>query len=412
MSSDYFLVLGAGITGRAVVEFFLGRGIPFRVSSLSPIPIDLKENLRKAGVDFEEGKHTLSWLSEAKEIILSPSIRYDALPWEVRSRCISELDLSQRFFKGKIVAITGTNGKSSTVSMLASVLNQAGIPACACGNIGTPFISKVDDPVSVAVVEVSSFQLFNSREFTPDGFAVLNISPDHLDWHESEEEYIQAKISPIERMNERQVVWLNWNDSILRDVGLRLGRSIDWFRSEEGLDENEACVVRIGRYFGIDERSLVSWLKTECRPLKYRCEVIGEKGGVVFVNDSKATNVASTLWAIKKVTKDRSGRRVILLCGGRGKNLDYGDLLSVADSIKCVIAFGEEGDSIVARLRGVVFSLRVPDLASAFERSISLSQPGDVVLLSPMCASFDQYENYEKRGAHFDSLVVSYLQSK
>ncbi len=402
---ERFLVVGAGITGKSLVEFFLHKGIEFRVTSLSPINSTLRERLSSFGVLFEEGKHTLDWFSWADYIVLSPSVRKDKFPEEVWSRCISELDLAQCFFSGKIIAITGTNGKTTTVSMLAHILSKSGIRAVACGNIGLPFISVVDESVDVAVVEVSSFQLFNSAFFTPDLFAVLNISPDHLDWHKDLEEYVRAKLSPIDRILDPRRIFLNRNSRLINSYFVG---PANWFDASE--DENRSCVGALCNFMGIDEDTVKSALKSFCPP-RHRLSFVGEGRGLTFLNDSKATNPHSTCWALRRLMRSNMSGKVILLCGGRGKNLGYHDILEYKDILRMVIGFGEEGENIVSQLSSIPGWVE-RDLEGAFARAVSLAEPGDTILLSPMCASFDQYKNYEERGIHFERLVSSYLESE
>ncbi len=405
MVSSRFLVLGAGITGRAVSEFFLKREIDFRVSSLSKIDSEFKEKLSAQGISFEEGKHSLDWFEWADYVVLSPSVRKDRLPQWIQSRCISELDLAQEFFAGKIVAITGTNGKTTTVSMLAHVLSSTGVKVVACGNIGLPFISVVDQEVDAVVVEVSSFQLFNSSRFRPDLFAVLNITPDHLDWHSSLEEYALSKLSPIRRISSAREVFLN-RDSAL--ISTYYSGPANWFSG--GDNEDEACVYAICEAMGIGKEQITNALRTFSPP-HHRISFVAEGKGLVFLNDSKSTNPASTFWALKRLSVKGIRGKVVLLCGGKGKGFEYSSILNYKHMLRGIVGFGEEGPNIVSQLSDVPGWI-APDLEHAFDTAVRIAELGDVVLLSPMCASFDQYANYEERGEHFEKLVLSFLRSQ
>lgn len=399
-----FLILGSGVTGKALADFFLKREIKFRISSLSKLDPQLKDRLVARHILFEEGKHSPDWLKWADYVILSPSVRKDNLPEEVQSHCISELDLAQEFFTGKIIAITGTNGKTTTVSMLAHVLSSAGMQVAACGNIGLPFISVVGQQLDAVVVEVSSFQLFNSACFSPDFFAVLNIAPDHLDWHKDLDEYARAKLSPIRRFSDDRHFFLNQDNRLITAY---YSGPANWFRG--GDNENEACVYVICEAIGIDGELIKKALKTFSPP-HHRLSFVGRGRDLVFLNDSKATNPASTCWALRRLSMEGIKGKVVLLCGGKGKGIEYTDVLNYKNVLRGIVGFGEEGPKIVSQLSDVPGWIEF-DLEQAFNMAVHVAEPGDVILLSPMCASFDQYTNYEERGEHFEKLVLSFLRS-
>ncbi len=404
MVGNRFLVLGSGVTGKSVSEFFLKKGIEFRVSSLSKIDSEFKEKLSAQGISFEEGKHSSDWFEWADYIVLSPSVRKDRLPQGAQSRCISELDLAQEFFPGEVIAITGTNGKTTTVSMLAHVLSNAGMQVMACGNIGLPFISVASRDLDAVVVEVSSFQLFNSSRFRPDLFAVLNITPDHLDWHNGLDEYALSKLSPIKRISSSHQVFLN-QDSPL--ISTYYSGSANWFKGGE--NEDEACVYAMCEAIGIKRELIETAIKTFSPP-HHRISFVGRGKGLVFLNDSKATNPASTFWALRRLSIRGVEGKVVLLCGGKGKGLEYSGILNYKDILKGIVGFGQEGPKIVSQLSDIPGWVE-SDLEHAFNMAVQIAEPGDVVLLSPMCASFDQYTNYKERGEHFEKLVLSFLRS-
>ena len=338
--------------------------------------------------------------------MVSPSVRPEALGLD-RNRVISELDLASRFFDGKIIAVTGTNGKSSTVSALEFLLNYFGIKAVACGNIGRPFISVIDDDVEIAVVEASSFQLFSSRELSPDIGVILNLAEDHLDWHRDMDEYVAAKTSMLFRMNEGMVL-LNSDDEYLSSLeGFAPDVCVRWFSKGNGLNENETCIVEVMDYLGYKQEDVLAALR-EFKGLDYRMQFVASHNGIIFINDSKATNPASTFWGLD-LLKGKGFYSIILLVGGSSKGLRFSGLLKYRDIIKVLICYGQEGERIFEQVGSWTPSLIATGLREAFSIAVDNAQQGDVVLLSPMCASFDEFSSYKERGKVFNELVEGFV---
>ena len=405
-----FLILGSGITARALASFFAKRGIRFALSTSAPaLEDDLMELLEKAGAEWEVGGHSQDFLSRTERIVLSPSIRPDSFPARFQDRMCSELDLAQEFFSGRIVCVTGTNGKSTTVSLTAHLLRKAGLKAKECGNIGVPFVSILEEGIEVAVVEASSFQLFSSRTFTPDRFLITNITPDHLDWHRDMEEYVSAKLSPIHRMRERRFAFLNASDGVLRGVPIP---GVSWFRADEMWDDDQAGAIALCRSLGIEldwEQAMEGF-----SPPPYRASE-KEVAGLIVVNDSKATNPASTLWALKRVVRDHPDRSIVLICGGKGKkDSPYHWILPWADRIRKVVVCGPAQTEILSSLSPMGADKLIPaeGLREAIAKALVVVESRDVLLFSPMCSSFDEFKNYEERGRVFDELVAEALAHK
>ncbi len=405
-----FLILGSGITARALASFFARRKIRFALSTSAPsLEEDLIELLEKAEAEWEVGGHSWEFLSRAERIVLSPSIRPDSFPRELQDKMCSELDLAQDFFSGRVVCITGTNGKSTSVCLTAHLLRKAGIRARECGNIGVPFVSILDGDSEVAVVEASSFQLFSSRTFTPDRFLITNITPDHLDWHRDMEEYISAKLSPISRMKEKRFAFLNSSDEVLMGVSIP---GVSWFQANDRWDDNQAGVVALCRSLGIGldwDRAMENFA-----PLRYRASE-KELDDLVVINDSKATNPASTVWALKRVVRDHPDRRIVLICGGKDKkDSPYHWILPWADRIRKVVTCGPARTRISSALSSMGAEKLLPakNLREAVVKALSVVESGDVLLFSPMCSSFDEFKNYEERGRVFDELVAEALAHK
>ena len=397
-------VIGTGVTGRAVVDFCLGRAIEVVVCDVAQISPEYKEFLHQRAVVFKDGGYDGGLLDSADVVVISPSVRPENLPCD-KTKVISELDFAQRFFDGKIIAITGTNGKTTTVSFINELLVRVGYNSVAAGNIGLPFISVINGKLDWVVLEVSSFQLYGSREFCPNLAIILNIAPDHLNWHKDFDEYVEAKLSIAARMRDDGVLFLNKQDPILTSVKIS-GPRIRFFQDNKILNEDFAAAKALSDFLGIDEKIFFQTLERFTKP-KYRLELIAEFNGVSFINDSKATNVASTIFGLKEL----KGRycKVILVCGGSSKLDDFSPVLRFKDLVRSICAYGQEGMRIKEVLGGEIPVFVFERLEDAFELALNQAKQGDAVVLSPMCASFDQYRDYKQRGEHFEQLVRDYI---
>ncbi len=393
------LVLGYGITGKALVDFLISRDIRVSVSDTGCFSDEDKAYFKKNNIEFEEGRHSRRFIEKSDILCPSPGIRVDDIPIG-QKLVLSEIDIASFFFKGKIIAITGTNGKTTTTKIIDFVLNRAGYKSKAVGNIGLPFISVVGQSPDVAVVEVSSFQLFFSNYFAPDVAVILNISEDHMDWHKDFEEYVLAKKKIFEFMKEG-VVLLNKNDPVasvlevpdfLEKVFFPGGMRYDF-------DENWQAAVCVLSRLGVGKDIILDAYK-EFRNPPHRMEFVMKKNGVVFIDDSKATNVHSTVWALKNVKGP-----VRLLCGGSFKGADFSAIVPFLTNVAKAYAFGQEAERINSALSGVIPVSVFMSMRGALLSAAKEAKGGDVVLLSPMCASFDEFKNYKERGDVFSKLV-------
>jgi UDP-N-acetylmuramoylalanine--D-glutamate ligase len=297
------------------------------------------------------------------------------------------------------VVITGTNGKTTTTELLGAILREAGRPHAVVGNVGTAASSLAGTPIApdaTIVAEASSFQLEDALELRPEAAALLNLEPDHLDRHGTFEDYRAAKLRAFAHQGPEDVAYAPFAIDLpgaarrveapdLRPEDVRL-------RGPHNLD-NARAAAALALAIGVDEAAVRGALRSFAG-VPHRLEEVAEREGVLYVNDSKATNVASTLVALRAFT----GRRVHLLLGGQGKRQDFAPLrAALAEGDAVAYAFGEDG----AQLPGARFATLDEALAAAR----AAARPGDVVLLSPACASFDQFRDFEARGDHYRNLV-------
>ena len=377
-------------------------------------------------------------------VVLSPGVPCD-LPlvkafYQAGLPVWSEVELAWQMTKGTVLAITGTNGKTTTTSLLGKIMSDARESVFVVGNIGTAYTSKCLEtrPDSVTVAEISSFQLETIDTFAPKVSAILNITPDHLNRHHTMEEYIRVKERITENQSPEDTCVLNYEDEILRDFGNKTPVRVIWFSSlqtlEEGvfldgdtimlrLDGQTQPVVRVdelqilGRHnvenvmaavamafaAGVDLESIRASVKA-FKAVPHRIEFVAEKNGVAYYNDSKGTNPDAAIKGIQAMV-----RPTWLIGGGYDKQSDYGDWIRAFDGkVKMLILIGQTKHMIAktARENGFTDILICEDLAEAVAEAAARAVPGDAVLLSPACASWGQFDNYEQRGDVFRQLVL------
>jgi UDP-N-acetylmuramoylalanine--D-glutamate ligase len=437
------LVVGLARTGVAVSLFAAGYGATVTATDEKPESAlgETAARLRAAGVKLELGGHPPSAFFEQDLIVVSPGVPA-SLPPLVLARVggipvWGETELAWRFLRGKLVAITGSNGKTTTTSLVAHILETAGVPTLVGGNIGAPLISLVETSTdsTVTVAEVSSFQLETIEAFRPEIGVLLNLTPDHLDRHASFEEYAAAKMRLFENQLDRDFAILNADDP---EVTKRMpSRShVFWFsrqkRVAEGaflLDDqiifrHEGSETVVGRrseiplrgehnvenvlaacaaayLAGAEPAAIASGVKT-FRGVEHRLEFVGEIGSVKYYNDSKATNVDAALKAIEAFP----GPLVVIL-GGKDKGSPYTPLRNALRARgRMALLIGEAAAKIAADLGEAVTCVHAGTLERAIEIAADRARPGDVVLLAPACSSFDQFVDYEHRGREFKQLVT------
>lgn len=441
-----FTVVGGARSGLAVSRLLVRAGAKVFLTDKAPASPGIEAALDEIGVTYEFGGHTPRAL-EADYFAVSPGVpsRANLILQASRSGIpvFSEIEISSWFCKAPIVAITGANGKTTTTSLTGHLFSASGRNTFVAGNIGFPFADYVLDttPDDVVVLEVSSFQLDHVDTFRPRVSLLLNITPDHLDRYENNFElYARSKARIFENQREGDVLVYNQDDPVVLErlevASGREGPRKLGFSQERELDEgafvrgdsifirldgrkeylmkadelslrgkhnlyNALAAVLAGRVLGVSLESLRSSL-TNFKGVPHRLEFIREIDGVRYINDSKATNVNAVWYALESFKE-----HVVLIAGGRDKGNDYSPLIPfVKDRVRAVVAIGESADKVVRELGSAAPATVV---ARSMEEAISearrFAKPGDVVLLSPACASFDMFDNYEHRGDTFRRLV-------
>jgi UDP-N-acetylmuramoylalanine--D-glutamate ligase len=436
------LVVGLARTGVATAEFCAARGA--RVTATDArVENEIGEairSLRTAGVHMELGGHREKTFLEQDLIIPSPGVPADApMLQAVRQKGVtiwSEIELADRYLKGRMIGITGSNGKTTTASLIAHILKGAGFPTILAGNIGTPLISQVEhtSDKTITVVELSSFQLELIGTFRADISVFLNLTPDHLDRHHTLEAYGAAKARIFENQTESDSAVLNADDPATRPYAPTKPH-VFWFSRkqrvaqgvfvrenetvlrQEGKDEvvlklqeiplpgahnveNVLAAVAAARLAGAEAVEIAKGVRSFAG-VEHRLEFVAKIGGVRYYNDSKATNVDATLKAL-----DAFSGRILVILGGKDKGSDY-TVLQKRLREKAILALliGMASEKIEKQITGSVAIERAGTIERAVEIASHAARPGDVVLLAPACASFDQFENFEHRGRVFKDLV-------
>ena len=437
------LVVGLARTGEAVALFSAGYGASVTVTDEKPESQLSKAaaKLRAAGVKLELGAHSPDTFLTQDLIVVSPGVPAKLGPLELaRAKGIpvwSEIELAWRFLRGKLIAITGSNGKTTTTSLVGHILKTAGIPTLVGGNIGVPLLSLVESSSdsTVTVAEISSFQLETIEAFRPEIGVLLNLTPDHLDRHASFEEYAAAKMRMFENQLERDAAVLNADDpevtrrmparphvywfsrqkrvaqgAFLKDDQILFrhdGTEILLARREEiplrGAHnvENVLAACAAAYLAGAQPAAIAAGVKT-FQGVEHRLEFVAEIGGVAFYNDSKATNVDATQKAIEAFPGP-----LLVILGGKDKGSPYTPLRELLrERARLVLLIGAAAKKIASDLGDAAPLERAGTLDRAVQIALERAEPGDTVLLAPACASFDQFENYEHRGRVFKELVA------
>jgi len=433
------LVVGMARSGIAAARLLKSRGASVFVTDSGKS--DASGELDRLGIPWEAGQHSVERFLQADEIVVSPGVPLNIPPLaSARDKgvpVISELELASRYLQGEIIGITGSNGKTTTTTLVGAILKQAGKTVQVGGNIGAAMCGLVDTstPNTINVIEVSSFQLDAIVKFRPNVAALLNVTPDHLDRYADFAAYRLSKFRIFENQQETDIAVLNRDDTNVfpPPEGLRAaqhlfsrtdgvahgafrfggmlyvnGRAVmsasDVLLRGEHNIENVLASLAITSKYSVPGATLARVIG-EFQGVEHRIEFVASVSGIGFFNDSKATNVDSAIKAVASFE-----RNIILILGGRDKGASYDPLVkAMRGKVKLIVLIGEAADKIAAAV-GTRFPMtRANSLDEAVKQSQSLGQPGDVVLLSPACASFDMFENYEHRGRTFKKAVQELL---
>jgi UDP-N-acetylmuramoylalanine--D-glutamate ligase len=440
------VVVGAARSGTALTRFLLARRAVVVLTDRRPAEAFGAEvaALGRDGAELQLGGHDETSFLRADLIAVSPGVPLDAPPLAAARRrgirVVTEVELASWFIKGIVIGITGTNGKSTTTALTAHLLQEAGLKAEACGNLGTPLVDLIphDEPDRHYVVELSSFQLEGIESLRPRIAALINLSPDHQDRYAGVRDYYAAKGRIFMNQEAADHAILNRDDAEVsalaptlrsrvsffsrRDCDLADGAFIDRdsvVLRREGRDErvlplsgvpligghnleNVMTALLIADLSGAPAARAAAAVGT-FRGLPHRLEMVAEIGGVTFYNDSKATNVGATARSLASLRGP-----VVLILGGRDKGGAFEDLAPlIRDRVAHLILMGEARDAIATRLGPLAPTTRVDDMAAAFDAALRAATPGSVVLLAPACASFDQYDGFEARGDDFRRRVMA-----
>jgi UDP-N-acetylmuramoylalanine--D-glutamate ligase len=444
------LVVGLGKSGVASALFLKAHGARVTVSDSKP-PDELQEaipTLLDAGIAVETGGHGERTFQGQDLIVVSPGVPVDAPPLvqarALGEKVIGEIELAAEFFPGKIVAITGSNGKTTTTTLAGEILAASGLSTVVGGNIGTPAISLVEQASAetTAVLEVSSFQLETIQTFRPRIAVVLNITPDHLDRHRTFAAYTDAKARIFENQRAEDFAVLNADDPTCVAMATRTKAAVFWFSRKREVKqggyvhdgqilfrdvkgqreimllseiplkgahnvENALAAVCVGALSGVEPGQICKAV-AGFRAVEHRLEYVATVRGVEYYNDSKATNVDATIKALESFPAN-----IHLILGGKDKGSDYTVLNALLrERVKRVYTIGAAAAKIESHIQGAAEIDYAETLETAVQRASASAVAGDVVLLAPACASFDQFRNYEHRGSAFKEAVRSLVSAQ
>jgi UDP-N-acetylmuramoylalanine--D-glutamate ligase len=449
MTSDAEVaVLGLGKSGTAATKLLLadGRKVYVSDSGTSPSVEDAARQLRDIGASVDTGGHDLARIKRAEKVVASPGIDPQAPPMaaarEANRPIVSEIEIALGYLTDtRIIAVTGTNGKTTTTALIGHILRGVGEDTVDAGNIGAPLsdFARHDQRPSWIALEMSSFQLHDTPSLKPTVGVLTNLSPDHLDRYATEDDYYADKALLFKNAdsNSRWVInaddarasamtdkvagnkfrfsvlddadaWLNDADGTLQLFGRKLMERDELnllgnHNVANALAASLAVAAADARFRTDASREAIADALRSFSSLKHRLEVVAEVDGVQWINDSKATNVSSTLVAIEGMR-----RPTILLLGGKHKGEPYTGLAdAIRKNVRKIIAYGEAGPIVEQDLAGVAPLERLgSDFGEVIQHARESAAPGDAILLSPACSSFDMFRNYEDRGAQFRQLAT------
>lgn len=441
------LVVGSGKSGVAAAELLRKKGITFVLFDGNKdldVTALIEKNPVFAGAEILLGELAPEDMARIDLVVLSPGVPTD-LPMvnELRNRQIpiwGEIELAYHFAKGRIIAITGTNGKTTTTSLVGEIMANYFDDVKVVGNIGIPYTSVAADTTedTVTVAEISSFQLETTHEFAPEVTAILNITPDHLNRHHTMEAYIQAKKNVAINQTAEDTCVLNYEDEVLREFGETLQTKVLYFSSKRKLDkgiylddgniiyrnpdeclvcnvkelkllgvhnyENVMAAVAMAAAYGVPMDSIRKTIK-EFAGVEHRIEFVAEKNGVAYYNDSKGTNPDAAIRGIQAMN-----RPTYLIGGGYDKQSEYKEWIESFDGkVKKLLLIGQTREKIAKEAEECGFTdiMLLDTFEDAVLTAAKLAEPGEAVLLSPACASWGMFKNYEERGDKFKEIVNS-----
>lgn len=445
------IIYGLGVTGRSAIKVLNNMGAKLFIFIDGDLRDDDRDFLKaypricikKEGESFLQERSSKDFYiknifeTDIDFILRSSGIRPEKILLKMADKeglpYYSDLELAYRLYGGeRMIAITGSNGKTTTTSLLTHILKEGGFKAQSCGNIGIPLLEEMDEKGDeyFFVVESSSFQLAKIYDFAPHRAAILNITEDHLEWHHSFAAYLGAKLNIGKFQKETDKLWINRESRDLieknkdfknfkaekifidtddnSDFAQGVKKSLKYLRGRHNL-QNALFASLIAKDCGLSESKIYRALEI-FKPIAHRMEDLGEIKGIKFINDSKATNVDSTVKALSALDKN-----VILIAGGYDKEVSFDALYEALGNVKALLLIGQTGEEIGNGARDKGFKGLISNCQSldrAFKEAVKIGRKDDIVLLSPASASWDQFKGYEDRGDSFRSLVESFKEEK
>jgi len=420
LNKDYFkgkriTVAGLARSGLACAKLLYSLGADVNVTdnqdsdSTRACALQLKSN----NIKIEIGRHSQDFIRGRDLVVVSPGIQESALPitWAKQSKIpvISEIELAWILCPASVIAVTGSNGKTTVTTLIGEMLKAAGRKAFICGNIGTPFSGEVEKmaPSDYVSLEVSSFQLERVYDFKPKVALILNLAPNHFDRHKDLQEYLEAKKRIFINQDKSDYLVLNNDDPVVREIGKEAKSNVVYFSRTPQLNPNQLAVLAVASILGINDDLCLKVFR-EFTGIEHRLEYVAEIKRVRFINDSKSTNAVSTVWALTDIPSP-----IILIAGGRDKGVDYSIVSGLLQQkARHIILIGEAKEKIKNALGGFPSISFANTLEEAVSLAFSKSEPGDTVLLSPMCSSYDMFRDYEERGKVFKKAVYDLTENK
>lgn len=437
------LVVGMARSGVAAARFLQDKGASVTITdskareAVEPLATELEQQ----GICLCLGSYPQ--ITGFKLVVTSPGVPLTVPPiqaaYEANIPVIGEIELAYRFAKAPLIAITGTNGKTTTTTLMGEMFRAAGTKVCVAGNIGLPLVQEIEgcSPDSVVVVEVSSFQLETIENFRPKASLLLNVTPDHLDRHGTVENYAAAKARVMENQQSDDFTVLNYDDPLVAAYAQKTGGQVIFFSASHTLTkgvfvrdnqvvigdgtkvipviptdqiripgahnlENALGAVAVGWAMGLDPAVMANTLR-EFPGVAHRLEFVGEVAGVKYVNDSKGTNPDASIKALEAYQQP-----VVLIAGGYDKGSDFTEFAqSMVGRVHCLVVVGQVADKVAqaATKAGIKDIVKADTFPETVELASNKARPGDIVLLSPACASWGMFNNFEERGDLFRQLV-------
>ncbi|MDP2938314.1 MAG: UDP-N-acetylmuramoyl-L-alanine--D-glutamate ligase [Candidatus Omnitrophota bacterium] len=369
--------------------------------------------LKSKNIKIEIGRHSPEFIKDKDLLVVSPGIPDTALPIVLAKQfqipIISEIELAWLLCPATVIAVTGSNGKTTVTTLIGKILEAGGKKVFVLGNIGNPFCSEVEkmEAGDFVSLEVSSFQLENIHEFKPKIALILNFACNHLDRYKDLQEYLAAKKRIFINQDKSDYSVLNHDDPAVKELAKETKANVVYFSQMPDLNLNQAAVLAVASILGIDKELCLEVFRA-FKGIEHRLEYVAKINNVTFINDSKSTTVDSTIWAFKNISCP-----IVLIAGGKDKGSDYSIILDlIRKKTREVILIGEAREKIKSALRGFLSIDEAPTLEEAVNLAFSKAKSGDCVLLSPMCSSFDMFLNYEERGKIFKQAVFNLAKNK